>query len=393
MLDAYLVKFDGAGNRLWATYYGASGIEDAMSVATDASGNVFTVGLTSSADSIASNGFENIYLGSNGGFMMMLAKFDNNGNRQCATYYAQLAIKYDGNTTVAVDNAGNVYVEVSVASPDSTCTSGGFQDIFYGTEDAILVKFCPCSNCTIIPIAGFQSSDTTFCSYNCINYTDMSTNTTSWQWTFPGASPSSSTVQNPQGICYDTAGTFDATLIASNSGYSDTLTFTNFIKVLASPPTPVIIQHDDTLFCSTDPSYTAYQWYDNSILIPGATDTFLVVTHGDNYNVAVNNEFGCQISVGITIVLGIQNYTIDNLFSLSPNPANQSIVISLQSAVNKKIEITIIDVLGQEVLSFPHLLWRGAGGEALDISKLPAGMYFLQMKTESAIDTKRFVKE
>ncbi len=400
--DAFLVKFNGFGNRIWATYYGGPGADYGNGVASDVAGNVWLAGLTNSTSGIASGGFQNSFAGpdSVSGFGLFLVKFDAYGNRQCATYYELKSEKsYMPITSLTLDTAGNVYMGSST-SFSTGIASGGFQNTFGGGMDADLIKF---TSCTTIPIANFQSSDTTFCATNCINYTDLSTNATSWQWKFPGGTPSSSTIKNPQGICYDTAGTFNAKLIVSGGGGTDTLTFINFIKVLPAPPTPVIKQHYDTLYFSTDPTNTSYQWYDNTTLIPGATDTLLIVTHGGNYNVAVHNEFGCQISVGINIVLGIQNYDVSNLFSLSPNPANQSIVISLQSAVNpvgwtsngvnKKIEITIIDVLGQEVLSFPHLLWRGAGGEALDISKLPAGMYFLQMKTESEIDTKRFVKE
>jgi hypothetical protein len=55
-----------------------------------------------------------------------------------------------------------------------------------------------------------------------------------------------------------------------------------------------------------------------------------------------------------------------------------------------------MNVLGETVLSYSPLLGRSLSlskGEALDISKLPAGIYFLEMKTENAIDTKRFIKE
>jgi hypothetical protein len=51
-----------------------------------------------------------------------------------------------------------------------------------------------------------------------------------------------------------------------------------------------------------------------------------------------------------------------------------------------------MNVLGQEVLRPTSLQWKGQDA-TIDISKLMAGMYFLEMKTESAIDTKRFVKE
>ncbi len=247
----------------------------------------------------------------------------------------------------------------------------------------------------VVPVANFQSSSTTLCTYDCINYTDLSTtNATSWQWSFPGGTPSSSTIQNPQGICYYMPGTFDATLIASNSvGETDTLKIVNFIKVFPTPPTPVITQHHDTLFCTTDPTYTSYQWYDSTTLIPGATDTFLVITHGGNYNVAVHNEFGCQISVGINIAhnVGINEFSANNYISLYPNPAfDQLLIHTSSSRITGKAIISIINVLG-EIIQEEKLKW--SSDIIINIKTISPGIYFLEMKTESGIDTKRFIKE
>ncbi len=262
-----------------------------------------------------------------------------------------------------------------------------------GAYDAFLVKFCPCSNCIIIPVSNFQSSDSTFCANSCINFTDSSSNVTSWNWSFPGGTPSSSTSQNPQSICYFTPGTYDVKLIASNSVGTDTLSSINHIKVFPTPPTPVITQHHDTLYCTTNPSYTSYQWYDSTTLIPGATDTFLIVTHGGNYNVAVTNEFGCKISVGITIAhdVGINEFSANNYISLYPNPASDQLLIHTSfSHITGKAIISIISVLG-EVIQAEKLKWTD--NIIINIKTISPGIYFLQMKTENGIDTKRFVKE
>ncbi len=413
---AFLVKFDSSCNRLWGTYYGGGGPSSSgrntsgQCVVSDAAGNVWMAGDTEDTTGIAFNGFLNTYKGGIGSKSAntYLVEFDPGGIRQCATYYGEsygdihvdtLAGAADANA-VALDIAGNVYMGIST-SDTADIASGGFQNVYHGDGNinrhtiSALIKFTSCT--IVLPVANFQSSDSTFCANDCINYTDMSTNTTSWQWSFPGGTPSSSTMQNPQGICYYAPGTFDSKLIASNSsGESDTLNFTNHIKVFATPPTPVIRQHQDTLFCTTDPVYTSYQWYDSTTLIPGATDTFLVVTHGGNYNVAVSNEFGCKISVGITIAhnVGINEFSTNNYISLSPNPASTQLIIHSSSFINwQKATVTIVNVLGQEALPYSLSLGEGGGEAVLTISNLPAGMYFLQIKTENGTATKRFVKQ
>jgi PKD repeat protein len=64
-----------------------------------------------------------------------------------------------------------------------------------------------------------------------VTFTDLSTNFPSeWKWTFEGADPNSSTEKNPR-VTYNSAGTFDVTLIVKNELGSDTLTLQDFVTV------------------------------------------------------------------------------------------------------------------------------------------------------------------
>ena len=69
------------------------------------------------------------------------------------------------------------------------------------------------------------------CNTSCVDFSDSTTGGTpiSWQWSFPGANPSSSSVQNPTNICYDNTGVYDVTLIVSDGIDSDTLELTAYI--------------------------------------------------------------------------------------------------------------------------------------------------------------------
>jgi gliding motility-associated-like protein len=135
--DAFLVKLTPAGALLWSTYYGGTGDEKECTVTTDAAGNVYLAGWTTSTGNITSGGFQNTYGG--GAYDAFLVKFDGvTGNRLWATYYGGSGEDRAGN--VATDPAGNVYLCGRTESP-SNIASGGFQNTYGGNMDAYLVKF------------------------------------------------------------------------------------------------------------------------------------------------------------------------------------------------------------------------------------------------------------
>ncbi|MGD2085357.1 MAG: PKD domain-containing protein [Candidatus Aminicenantes bacterium] len=89
------------------------------------------------------------------------------------------------------------------------------------------------------PVAAFTANTTSVTVGSSVNFTDQSTNNpTSWSWSFQGGTPSSSTSQNPT-VRYNTAGTYDVTLTATNSAGSDNETKYDYITVNAAPQPPV----------------------------------------------------------------------------------------------------------------------------------------------------------
>lgn len=81
------------------------------------------------------------------------------------------------------------------------------------------------------PVASFIASSTTIGTGESLTFTDQSGNgPTSWNWTFVGGTPASSTDQNPL-VTYNTDGTYDVTLTVTNAQGSDTKTITDYITV------------------------------------------------------------------------------------------------------------------------------------------------------------------
>jgi len=83
---------------------------------------------------------------------------------------------------------------------------------------------------TAAPVADFSANITTVPVGSGVNFTDESDYApTSWEWTFQGGTPSTSTEQNPQNIIYNSQGTFDVTLEVTNSSGSNTLIKDDYI--------------------------------------------------------------------------------------------------------------------------------------------------------------------
>jgi gliding motility-associated-like protein len=139
--DAFILKFDNAGNRLWATYYGGYGSEESSSITCDKSGNIFITGYTNSPDFPvqSANTYFNKTL--NGLYDVFILKFDNNGNRLWATLYGGNSYDYSGSVTI--DKNENLYVSGATESSNFPVQNAGtyFDDKLAGKTDAFILKF------------------------------------------------------------------------------------------------------------------------------------------------------------------------------------------------------------------------------------------------------------
>ncbi|HBS86719.1 MAG: hypothetical protein A2W91_11875 [Bacteroidetes bacterium GWF2_38_335] len=86
--------------------------------------------------------------------------------------------------------------------------------------------------CSSVLTANFSATPTTIMVGGSVNFNDGSSGTpTSWSWTFPGGTPGTSTAENPTGIVYNTAGTYDVTLEVSDGTSTHSTTKTAYIFV------------------------------------------------------------------------------------------------------------------------------------------------------------------
>lgn len=81
--------------------------------------------------------------------------------------------------------------------------------------------------------AAFTSGPTTICNGSTVQFTDQSVgDPTSWNWTFEGGTPSTSTQQNPV-VTYSTPGVYDVTLVVTKLTTNSTLVHEDMITVEA----------------------------------------------------------------------------------------------------------------------------------------------------------------
>jgi hypothetical protein len=131
--DAWVIKFDGDGRRLWSRQPGTSAGDIAQGVATDTDGNVYVVGSTGGALGGPNKGDADAFV----------IKFDGNGHRLWSRQPGAIVPPpsdenpprhlVDAAYGVATDTDGNVYVVGS--------TEGPLGGSYKGSFDAWVIKF------------------------------------------------------------------------------------------------------------------------------------------------------------------------------------------------------------------------------------------------------------
>ncbi|CAG0990429.1 MAG: PKD domain-containing protein [Bacteroidetes bacterium] len=160
------------------------------------------------------------------------------------------------------------------------------------------------------PIADFSSSDSSFCEGSCIDFTNLSVNSNSWQWYFPGGNPSTSIAQHPTNICYNTPGTYTVSLVAyDGNGASDSIAKVMFITVFENP---MVDAGNNQTSCNGDSvsiQATAsggtlpYSFFWNNGLGSGSSHLVAPATT-TTYTVTLTDANGCTSTDSVIVTVG-----------------------------------------------------------------------------------------
>lgn len=231
--------------------------------------------------------------------------------------------------------------------------------------------------------ANFSVSQQNACIVAQLFYTAQSPLATSWQWSFPGGSPASSSLQNPGPILYWTLGDYDVQLIVSNGVTSDTLMMQNYIHVLL-PATPVISgsslvgEYNTYTYSVVNTPGNTYSWNVSGGTITGGanTNTIAVLWAGAGQGTVMLTESnpGCDsyatLPVTITINIGMEESGEKDLL-VYPNPASGNVRISAPFAIQR---ILLNDITGRRI---NEIMLSGQTSADIDLSRFQAGSYLL----------------
>ncbi|MEI6681541.1 MAG: T9SS type A sorting domain-containing protein [Bacteroidota bacterium] len=150
----------------------------------------------------------------------------------------------------------------------------------------------------------------------------------------------------------------------------------------SAPGVSIIWLFGHNMLVCSDSIVSAYQWYNDRTLIPGATDRYLLAdTNNPNcYYVQTCRDACCNWSdpfcfygqAAIKVMPGRK-------VTVYPNPVNDMISITLIPPNSRKIFVGVYNQYGLKVYEFELI----GGKSNLNFSWLPSGLYYLKSKDET----------
>jgi len=137
----YVSKFSPTGQLLYTTRVGGSGFNEAYAIAVDPGGNAYITGETGSADFPIINGFQTNF---GGGFSdAFIAKLDPSGNLVYSSFLGGNSSANEFGRGIAVDSSGNAYIVGTTSAQDFPVRNAPQGNYGGGSSDAFVAKSIP----------------------------------------------------------------------------------------------------------------------------------------------------------------------------------------------------------------------------------------------------------
>lgn len=425
--DAAILKFNAAGVRQFASWYGGLGTENGNAIAVDASGNMYVTGATNSSTFPTLSplqGTKSI------GYDLFIMKINASYALQWATFFG--GDDDDKGRAIALDAANaNIYITGSTLAGGFPITAGAFQTSSasaYNAEEAFILKMSTAQVVAFASYCGGSDAD-----YGQGIAVDASNNIYITGYTTSANFP----VVNPGGVVYvdstlGSLGTHDAFIVKCNSSGSTRLWSTYFggtspdfgfgiaydaaagIYICgntASTDFPTQLPIDNNYYQSTQGDGGSFN--DMFIAWFGTNDSLRWSTYFGDAN--GNEAYGICVDQSHNIfVTGVTNNELEVVkfgpgFTTSlpnpveyplemyvfPNPAND--VLNLQPGEHGSgvYSFEIMNMQGQLVLKEERtLLANEHSAIRFDVQILAKGIYFLRVNSPSGnAEAYRFIRE
>lgn len=369
--DAYIAKFNAAGNNLiWGTYYGGNGEDAATALRYNGAGMIYIVGNTNSTVNIstAASHQSTIASAEDGYF----AKFDINGVQQWGSYFGgdESDYIYD----LFINSNQEILFCGNTLSTYGISTTGAYQQTIANTSnyDAFLAKFSGSGNQLIgTYYGGIESENSRAISMDSQGKVYLAGETTS----SVGVSNASSTYTNYNGAQ-------DAFMA-------------KFCLEGKRPITPAgtsSICLGGSVAIAAPIGYQSYLW-NTSQTTSSIVVNYTTAIGSFTYFVTVVDDDGCdgysdtiQINVLDCSTAIIENNTLESI-KIYPNPTENNLTINAGNS-DSFITITLFDVYGKTIL---HKEFKGE--ENVNLQSFSEGVYFLELKQEGKKQTKKIIKQ
>lgn len=237
--------------------------------------------------------------------------------------------------------------------------------------------------------ANFSSDVTELCGSGTVQFSDMSVgDITTWEWTFEGGDPETSTEQNPT-VTYNTVGSWDVTLTV-NGDDGATFMVEDYMSIYEVPD--VTMQPLDVACVFWAPyELTGGLPEGGEYSGPGVTDGMFdpeaagIGTHLITY--AYTSEYGCyntaEESLMVDACTGIDEVK-ESEIQVYPNPASDMVHIASKSVM---VSVSIYSYTGQLI---ENVKLSGRDYQ-FNTTSYPAGVYSIKIETEESVISKRLI--
>ena len=244
--------------------------------------------------------------------------------------------------------------------------------------------------------SGFSLPSQNYCEGASITIDNQSTNATSYSWTANGASPATSTDQNPQ-FTYMDGGSYIITLIATNALGSDTSEINIAVGYLPESVFSFITTDATVQFSNSSLYQNSVSWnFGDGSVSSDANPTHTYSTSG-TYPVKLIASNGCGSdttiqNVTVQIVATDDTSAKANAITLYPNPANDFIHVDCSVLPSGTFTFSIKDVLGRVIDNINYTLQSDQKIITLPCKDIHTnGTYILQISGNGFHAVKSFV--